>query len=122
MIQWLLTIDSFEFPIAIIGSRFQNQELQVVHLEEENVATISTPTIESEYDYYIRTKGIDWVRSFYRPGYEDGGEDTRTLERDYMADDYEQGLYEHRDQYDWDVGGGYTDETLPSMQTWYPVG
>jgi hypothetical protein len=26
--------------------------------------------------------------------------------------------YQH--PYAWDLGGGYTDETLPSQQTWYP--
>ena len=39
--------------------------------------------VESEYEFYLRTKGIDWIRAFYRPSQESERVDDRDLTREF---------------------------------------
>lgn len=108
MIQWLLLIDSFNFPIAILGTR---RTQFISRATDELISTIAIDSIVNGEDIPDRDG----------PEYDD--RERPPQERDYMTDDYEQSMYEHRDEYDWRYEGhgmgqtwSYSDETLPMIE------
>jgi hypothetical protein len=40
--------------------------------------------VESEYEFYLRTKGIDWIRAFYRPSQESERVDDREIPMEFQ--------------------------------------
>ena len=71
--------------LKIPNSTFRKLNQQDSSTESEEPLTAN----ESEYEFYLRTKGIDWMRSIYRPSEEairirDEMERTQT---DFQAED-----------------------------------
>lgn len=108
MIRWILEIDSHNFPIFF--SRLHRERSVILRASVPVEPTFLVPDTTSPQN------GED-IPERDGPEYE---RERPPQERDYMSDDYEQGLYEYRDQYDWRYEGrgwgqswSYSDETLP---------
>ena len=114
MIRWNLMIDEWNFPIS---SSWISSNRNVTLLGSGNEETmVFTPIPESEYDFYLRTKGLDWVRTFYRPTEEGIREDFRELDQEGFQYDDEGYYHSYEDRYEGSFGGrtwSYSDETLP---------
>ena len=110
MIRWSVVIDDWGFPIFDgVNPRQIIPAAQVETVQEQGEAEIPVfpDTPQGRHDEYL------WERD--RPDRQEIEIHERDLDWAYDDSGY-------RDPYDWDMGGGYNDETLPSMETWYPVG
>jgi len=108
MIRWNLIIDGWGFPV------FHGvKSIPIIAAAAEKIIEDIQPVIpefpdtpQGRYDQYF------WERD--RP-------DRPEPEYDRPMDwQYEDEGYYH--QYAWEVGGGFSDETLGGGETWYPLG
>jgi len=65
--------------LKIPNSTFRKLDQQDPGVELQEPLTAN----ESEYEFYLRTKGIDWIRAFYRPSQESERVDDRDLTREF---------------------------------------
>jgi len=64
--------------------QIESLRLASLFYQTSKPAEFAVEVVETEYEFYLRTKGIDWVRAFYRPSQESEREDDREIPREFQ--------------------------------------